>query len=170
MRTAIQQVVLLSLVSACGQEAEPCLDCAGCDGWKNASCEYAERCGKQSPRCAAQYAPIACRSASQAEDCAYDIHDSACGEVRNECRASVVADSARAVEGCQRYRAAVCVSAASCGFAASAEECLTKPAVDCAAAVALAPSFDRCLEAIAALRCQEWVPPDVCIGVVITTP
>lgn len=175
MRAAsnIQQLILLSLVElglACGnQEVEPCLDCIGCEGWKSASCAYAERCGMESPRCASQYAPISCQSESRAEDCAYDIHDSECGRVKDECRARAIADTASAIAGCQRYREAVCESAASCGFVASLQECLDKPAVDCAAALALAPGFERCLQELSELRCQQWVPPDACIGVVITT-
>lgn len=166
--TALAASLVWSVGCQSADGKSDCLNCYGCDGWRTASCEYADRCGAGSDRCLAQYSAIACASEQQAEDCAYEIHDARCGRVEVECKAARIADSRPAIDGCQRYRETVCSSAVMCGFAATMESCLARPAVDCQAAVALSASYAQCLIDLAAVRCERWVPPDSCVGVVIT--
>lgn len=146
-----------------------CPECVGCDGWRHASCEYAQRCGMAGPRCPEQYAAVQCRSEEQANSCAQDLRTARCGMARSECSPVQVADTDAAVQGCQQYREAACRSAKTCKYAQSVEACLAKPAIDCAQAVALSPSFGQCLSELASLACDPWLPPDSCRGTVITT-
>jgi hypothetical protein len=147
---------------------EPCSDCVGCQGWREESCAYARRCEMASAHCQKQYAAIQCRSETVAQDCAVDLHGARCGEAPSECGAAQIADDVAAKRGCMQYREAACASATRCGFASNSEVCLQKPALDCASAVGLAPSFAQCLRELPSVDCQFWLPPDSCLGVVIT--
>jgi hypothetical protein len=169
--------LILLLVAACAEDEpdpsapspEPCVDCTGCQGWRSTSCEYATRCGTATPRCAAQFAAIQCRSESSAEACAYQLHAAYCDELPPACDAMQIADNSAAIEGCQQYRQATCASAVKCGYAKSLEECLAKPTLDCTKAVGLSASFQQCLSALANVDCLSWLPPESCVGTIITS-
>lgn len=147
----------------------PCADCTGCQGWRNASCAFATRCGAASTQCAAQYATIQCRSETRAEICAHQLHAAYCDDVPPDCGAKQIADNTAAFAGCQQFRQASCASAVECGYAVNLDECLAKPALDCADAVALSASFSQCLSELPDVDCQVWLPPDACVGAIVTS-
>ena len=165
------------LLAACAEDLpapsapspEPCTDCAGCQGWRTSSCAYATRCGTATPRCAAQYEAIQCRSETSAEACAYQLHAAQCDELPPACGPMQIADNSAAIEGCQQFRQASCASAASCGYAKSVDECLAKPTLDCTKAIGLSASFQQCLRELASVECLSWLPPESCVGAIITS-
>jgi hypothetical protein len=80
-----------------------------------------------------------------------------------------IADNSAAIQGCQEYREATCVSAVKCGYARSLGECLAKPGVDCTKAVALSSSFQQCLRELPEVACLTWLPPESCVGTIVTS-
>lgn len=80
-----------------------------------------------------------------------------------------IANNGAAIDGCLQYRQATCASAVKCGYAKSLDECLAKPTLDCSQAVGLSAGFPQCLLELPYVECLSWLPPESCVGAIITS-
>ena len=142
----------------------------GCQGWRDASCDYAARCGMRVERCNEQYGLIGCRSEEEADRCANTIDAARCGSLPDDCRPALVAHSVPAIDACAEFVEAVCESATVCKLVGSFAECTAQPGIDCRRALGVRADFTQCLSALDALSCAGWLPPAECIGAVLLGP
>jgi hypothetical protein len=142
----------------------------GCQGFRDAVCDYGRRCGAKLTNCAQHVQGVMCISEETADECADEIDHSSCGDVPDECRPMKVAESSAAIQGCQVYVQAVCKSAASCRLVGSFDACMAAPTVDCRQALAVRADFPQCLTELELLSCNSWLPPEACRGTILLAP
>lgn len=165
------------LIAACATHEQTEEDCehalcesstaVGCPGWVEATCAYMARCGDAPEDCLQTLSSIVCRSESAVDRCVVELEHARCGAPPYECTPEAVADTAGAVSGCVAFRMRVCESAVACKLDANVAACVAEAPLPCERAVALSPSYARCMSELEQLECRAWVPPYACLGAVV---
>jgi hypothetical protein len=140
-----------------------------CQSWQTAVCKLVVSCGLLSQSsCDDNYKGIACKSDTQASDCAKKFQSAACSSPPSACDISDLVDTAPAIASCNQYLDAVCAQTTRCSPTTTAAACHAEVAaqVDCSKAAGVSTSFETCLHELGALSCTSQTAPKSCDGAI----
>lgn len=172
--------LLLSALYGCGND-DGGGETAGrgtdaCQEWQDAICDFAaDKCkGISRSDCEDNYYGVTCKSDKQASDCVAKLKTLSCYNAPIGCDITDVADPKPAIDDCNRFFREFCQKAIECGASATVDECVDQSqanaSVSCDEAIAVGPTYDKCMDDIGDMSCTASDMPDSCTDVILTTP